>query len=106
MQLTSEFIALVTERLLALGFTIQSPLDATMRGSHVSIGHPNAWQITQDLIQRYSVVPDFRTPSTIRFGFAPIYTTREELHRAIDAMESSIKSQSYRDFSAHIQGVT
>lgn len=106
MQLTSEFIALVTERLLALGFTIQSPLDATMRGSHVSIGHPNAWQITQDLIQRYSVIPDFRTPSTIRFGFAPIYTTREELHRAIDAMESSIKSQSYRDFSAHIQGVT
>jgi kynureninase len=105
-QLSSEFIALFTERLLALGFTIQSPLDATLRGSHVSLGHPNAWQITQDLIQRFSVIPDFRAPGTIRFGFAPIYTTRDELHRAIEAMELSIQSQSYLNFSADIQGVT
>lgn len=105
-QLSSEFIALVTKCLLALGFTIQSPLDATTRGSHVSLGHPNAWQITQDLIHRYSVIPDFRAPGTIRFGFAPMYTTRDELHKAIKALESSIQSRSYHDFPADIQGVT
>jgi|LakMenEpi03Aug12_release.lakeMendotaPanAssembly.Ray.scaffolds.fasta_scaffold22383_6 kynureninase len=105
-QLSSEFIALVSDRLLALGFSIQSPLDAAMRGSHVSLGHPHAWQITQDLIQRFSVIPDFRAPGTIRFGFAPIYTTRDELHRAIQAMEASIQSQSYLNFPADIRGVT
>ena len=65
---TTFLIELWEEFLKPLGVELNSPRDAAVRGSHVSFGHPNAYQIDQALIEIMNVVPDFRTPDNIRFG--------------------------------------
>jgi kynureninase len=52
---------------------LASPRDPARRGSHLTFAHPQAWQLTQALIDRL-VVPDFRTPDRVRLGPAPLYT--------------------------------
>jgi kynureninase len=106
MALTEFFLNAFDQRLARLGYTLQTPRNPALRGSHISLGHPKGWQITQDLIHRFSVIPDFREPDTIRFGIAPLYTLASEIDRAVDALESSILNQSYLDFSDSRGGVT
>lgn len=55
------------------GVVLASPRDPARRGSHLTFAHPQAWQLTQALIDR-QVVPDFRTPDRVRLGPAPLYT--------------------------------
>ena len=55
------------------GVALASPRDPARRGSHVTFAHPQAWQLTQALVDR-GVVPDFRTPDRVRLGPAPLYT--------------------------------
>ncbi|TFV91317.1 kynureninase [Blastococcus sp. CT_GayMR16] len=55
------------------GISLASPRDPARRGSHVTFAHPQAWQLTQALVDR-GVVPDFRTPDRVRLGPAPLYT--------------------------------
>ncbi len=69
--------------LLPLGFQLQSPRNPAQRGSHITIGHPNAWPITRALIEEAKVIPDFRTPDSIRMGFSPLYNSFLEVHTAV-----------------------
>ena len=72
--LTELFVYLHDEWLAPLGFMLGSPRGARARGGHVALRHPQAWPITRALIERAGVVPDFRGPDTIRFGFPALYT--------------------------------
>src|SRR5690606_30213486 len=63
--------------LAPLGVRLLSPRDATARGSHVTIGHPEFQRVTQELWQQ-GVIPDFRFPDGIRIGLSPLSTTHEE----------------------------
>ncbi len=72
------FAALVRQELGAYGFTIISPQDATLRGSQVSLSHPNGWPIMQALIA-HGVIGDYRAPNVLRFGFTPLYLGYSEL---------------------------
>src|SRR5262249_21219299 len=56
-----------------LGLTVASPRDPARRGSHVTLHHPQAWQLCQAW-RAAGVIPDFRTPQRLRIGFAPLYT--------------------------------
>jgi kynureninase len=94
------------QRLCGLGFELVTPRQRESSGSHISLRHPQAWQITQDLIQRYQVVPDFRGPNMIRFGITPLYTLGSEIEQAIAALESSVKLGSYRSYPERRVGVT
>lgn len=93
-------------RLIQHGFRLQTPRDPAYRGSHVSLRHDHAWQITQALIHDHRVIPDFRQPDTIRFGITPLYTTYEELDRACDAMCDVVEQRQYTRYSAERRGVT
>ena len=60
--LTDLFVELHDAWLAPLGFALASPRDAARRGGHVSLAHPEGWQVCRALIERASVVPDFRAP--------------------------------------------
>jgi len=94
------------ERLGPLGFELVTPREREAAGSHVSLRHPAAWQITQDLIQGYQVIPDFRRPDIIRFGITPLYTLASEIEQAIAGLESSVKLGTYRAYPEQPNGVT
>jgi kynureninase len=105
-QLMQRFFDRYDQRLCGLGFELVTPRQRESSGSHISLRHPQAWQITQDLIQRYQVVPDFRGPNMIRFGITPLYTLGSEIEQAIAALESSVKLGSYRSYPERRVGVT
>jgi kynureninase len=102
---TDYLIYLSQEKLVPLGYTIGSPLEASQRGSHVSIRHPEAYRICQALINPKTgetdlrVVPDFRTPDNIRLGIAPLYTSFQDLYRAVGRLADIIGKKIYQNYS-------
>jgi len=83
--LTELAIELVDAWLAPLGCSVGSPRDASRRGAHVAIRHPDARRLTTELIAR-KVLPDFRAPDSIRIGLSPLSTTFEEVHRGLSAL--------------------
>jgi kynureninase len=84
-------VALHDEWLAPLGFELGSPRDASQRGSHVAIRHPEAWPICRALIERADVIPDFRGPDTIRLGVAPLYTRYVDVWDAMDRLRGLVE---------------
>jgi kynureninase len=60
---------------------LASPREPAERGSHVSFEHPEGYSVIQALIAR-GVIGDFRAPDLMRFGFAPLYNSIEDVWRA------------------------
>jgi kynureninase len=83
--LTAYAIELVDGWLGPLGCTIGSPRDPARRGAHVSIRHPAARRLTDELIAR-NVLPDFRAPDSIRIGLSPLSTSFEEVRRGLSEL--------------------
>ena len=83
--MTELVVALADEWLAPHGVVLASPREAHRRGSHVTLAHPQAWQVTQALIDR-GVVPDFRTPDRVRLGPAPLYTRFADVWDAMDRL--------------------
>ena len=89
-------IALADEWLAPLGFTVGSPREASRRGSHVSLRHPDAWPITRALIERAGVIGDFRMPDSIRLGVTPLYTRFVDVWDALDRMRRIVERGEHR----------
>lgn len=83
--LTEYLIGLADAWLTPLGFRLACPRDPALRGSHVTLEHPQAWQICQAWIDD-GVVPDFRTPDRLRIGPAPLTTSFEEVWDGLDRL--------------------
>jgi kynureninase len=109
---TEYLIYLVQEWLAPLGFELGSPLDPNIRGSHVSVRHPEAYRICRALINPKSgdttlrVIPDFRAPNNIRLGIAPLYTSYEEIYRALKRMKTILEDGIYQNYSEQQLSVT
>lgn len=97
---------LFDELLTPLGFDFATPRDPDRRGSHLSLAHDAAWQITQALIDVGQVLPDFRAPHHLRLGFAPLYTTHVEIHTAFRRLVHIVESELWREYPATIANVT
>ncbi len=104
--LTAYLIELADEWLAPLGFRLASPRDAERRGSHVTLHHPEAWRICRGLIERYDVVPDFRTPDRLRLGPAPLTTSYAEVWTGLDRIRRLVESGQHLDFPADRGRVT
>jgi kynureninase len=89
--LTEYFIALADAWLP--GLPLASPRDPDLRGSQVSVRHPEAERLTRTLIERAGVVPDHRTPGRIRFGFAPAYTRFVDVWTALDRLRAVVDGE-------------
>jgi kynureninase len=93
--LTERLVDRFDSQLAECGFQLRSPRDPLCRGSHISLGHPEARRITENLIRRHRVIPDFRTPDNLRLGIAPLYTTEAEIDRAVDAIRETVLQSQY-----------
>ena len=72
------------------------PLELRVRGSHVSLRHPDGFAIMQALISR-GVVGDFRAPDILRFGFAPLYTRFCDVEAAVMILKDIMDGDVWRD---------
>ena len=109
---TEYLIYLAQENLLSLGFELGSPLDSSIRGSHVSLRHPEAYRICRALIDprpddtSLRVIPDFRSPDNIRLGIAPLYTSFRDIYRAMDRLKEIIEKEIFLGYSEDQLAVT
>lgn len=76
--LTSLFVSLFDEHLAPAGFTLGSPRDPESRGSHVALGFEGGKALVEAMATE-GIIADFRPPNLMRFGFAPLYNTHEEV---------------------------
>ena len=95
--LTSYLIELYDAWLAPLGFTLASPRDADRRGAHVTLHHPQAWQVCQAL-KAERVIPDFRTPDRLRLGVAPLYTTFADVYRSMERLRDLVAAARHEAF--------
>ncbi|MEV1289703.1 kynureninase [Micromonospora sp. NPDC049679] len=103
--LGSYAIELVDRWLTGHSFALASPRDDERRGAHVTLHHPQAWQISQAL-RAAEVIPDFRTPDRLRIGFAPLYTRFTDVHTGFARLRDIMESGSYTAFPAERSRVT
>jgi kynureninase len=103
-------IHLAQEWLVPLGFELGSPRDPAQRGSHVSLRHPEGYQVNRALIEPEGaaprVIPDFRTPDNIRLGIAPLYTSFNDIHRALGRMRTIVETKEFERFPHERLAVT
>ncbi|MES2211214.1 MAG: kynureninase [Chloroflexota bacterium] len=92
MALTAYAVALLEAWLAPLGCSLGSPRDPMRRGNHVAILHPEARQLTLDLIAR-NIIPDFRAPDSIRIGLAPLSTSFADVHRGLAALRALLETR-------------
>jgi kynureninase len=98
-ELTGLAIELHRAWLEPLGFELLSPADAARRGSHVCLGHPEAWPIRCALAERANVIVDFRGPDAIRLGVAPLYTRHVDVWDAVDRIRRLVEAAEHRAFA-------
>lgn len=103
---TEYLIALWEAWLQPLGVSLNSPRDSKIRGSHVSLGHPEGLRIDRALIEEMNVIPDFRYPDNIRLGIAPIYTSFADIHEAMTRLRRVIAERLYENYPAERPDVT
>lgn len=89
------FIAAV-EKHCGDAVTLASPRAAARRGSHVCFAHPHGYAVMQALISR-GVIGDFRAPDLMRFGFAPLYNSEDEVVRAAHILGNIIATREWDD---------
>lgn len=90
--LTDTFINSVSEFADAYELHLATPRDPAMRGSHVSWHHPHAYPVMQALIDR-GVIGDMRAPDFLRFGFAPLFNTVDEVREAAAVLHDILKTR-------------
>lgn len=107
----SEFLlSMIASELVPLGFKIAAPLEATQRGSHISIQHQHGYQINRAMISPQNdakaIIPDFRPPTNIRLGIAPLYNSFTDLAETVERLKAIVITKEYEQFSAAVQGVS
>jgi kynureninase len=95
-QLGDFFIALVESSCAGYGLSLATPKRADQRGSHVSLSHPHSFEIIQAL-RAASVIGDFRAPDVMRFGFAPLYTSFEDVWIAVERLAQVLCDERWRE---------
>ncbi|MBZ9841853.1 kynureninase [Mesorhizobium sp. CA5] len=94
--LTDLFIRLVEARCGGFGLELESPRSGAERGSQVSFAHPHGYQVMRALIER-GVIGDFRAPSTIRFGFTPLYVGYRDVWNAVEVLQDILRTGIWQD---------
>jgi kynureninase len=90
------FHANMEARVAGQGFSLATPADPAVRGSHISYVHPMGYAVMQALIAR-GVIGDFREPDVMRFGLTPLYLSFEDVWRAVDVLVQIMGTRAWRE---------
>jgi len=109
--LQTEYLIYLADQWLApLGFSLGSPRQPEMRGSHVSLRHPDGYRIVRAMVEApppaVRVIPDFRSPDNLRLGIAPLYTSFLDIQRALQRVRDIVVDREYEGYSAERLAVT
>ena len=88
------FIALIEERCAGHPLTLVTPRDHAERGSHVSLRHPNGYEVMQALIAR-GLIGDYREPEVLRFGLTPLYFGYADVWDAVEILKDVLDSKAW-----------
>ncbi|MFY2641821.1 kynureninase [Achromobacter insuavis] len=88
------FIALVEERCAGHPLTLVTPRNHAERGSHVSLRHPNGYEVMQALIAR-GLIGDYREPEVLRFGLTPLYFGYADVWDAVEILKDVLDSKAW-----------
>jgi len=103
---TSMMIALFDQWLAPLGFSLNTPRDAKMRGGHVSLVHVEAERISIALRKFANVIPDYRVPNSIRLAISPLATSYVEVFDGFQRIRDLVADRRYEEISGHDSRVT
>jgi kynureninase len=92
--------------LAPLGFTLLTPREADRRGGHITVGHPDAKKIAAAMRKFANVVPDYRTPDSIRLAMAPLPTSYVEIWDGLERMRDLVASKKYLEVEDNGSRVT
>ncbi len=94
---TQMMIELYDEWLAPLGIELNTSRDPKERGGHISLVHPDAAQICVALRTISNVIPDYRTPNSIRLAISPLPTSYVEVWDGFARMRDLVASGRYKE---------
>ena len=94
---TQMMIELFDAWLEPLGLELNTSRIASERGGHISLVHPDAAQICVALRQISNVIPDYRTPNSIRLAISPLTTSFTEVWDGFERMRDLVASGRYKE---------
>lgn len=92
---TQMMIDLYEKWLNPLGFTLNTPRNASMRGGHISICHPEASKIAIALRKYANVIPDYRAPNSIRVAISPLVNSYVEIYDGFQRIRDLVSTRQY-----------
>jgi kynureninase len=92
---TQMMIDLYDAWLADLGITLLTSRNAKERGGHITLGHPDAARICTALRQFANVIPDYRTPNSIRLAISPLPTSYVEVWDGFQRIRDLVASRQY-----------
>ena len=98
-------IELADAWLAPLGFTVASPRAPQQRGAHVTLHHPQGWQVCQAL-KAARVVTDYRAPDRLRLGMAPLYTRFVDVHSGLLRLRDLVRAGRHEPYPVEPSGIT
>jgi kynureninase len=93
-RLADLFITLVAQQCGHHALQLATPRDPAIRGSQVSLHHPEGYAIMQALIAR-GVIGDFRAPDIMRFGFTPLYQRYTDVWDAVAILADILNTRGW-----------
>jgi len=103
---TEMMIQLYDAWLAELGFTLLTSRNPQERGGHISLGHPDAARICVALREFADVIPDYRTPNSIRLAIAPLPTSYVEVWDGFARIRDLVASRQYEKIETTDSRVT
>jgi kynureninase len=94
---TQMMIELFDAWLAPLGLELNTSRLSHERGGHISLVHPDAAQICIALREISNVIPDYRTPNSIRLAISPLPTSYVEVWDGIERMRDLVGSGRYKE---------
>ena len=94
---TQMMIDLYDEWLAPLGLELNTSRNPKERGGHISLVHPDAAQICVAMRTISNVIPDYRTPNSIRLAISPLPTSYVEVWDGFERMRDLVASGRYKE---------